>query len=404
MNKLLTVGLIELLMSAGVANACSSAMVQVGGDRNNTTDVLVARTMDFETEMPFYALFAQVGDKNTSNVNQGTTASKNPASWDSKYNVIGKGMSLNKFVDGINSAGLKVAALFAPGITEYPKYDKNKGVPALSIFDLANYLLETSGSVDEALNNIKDVQIVASSILNIATVPLHYHLVDKNGDSAVIEFIDGKVVINKNAPILTNSPSYKWQVDNYKTISSMLSDRNTDEQTNGIYMNGNGYDGIPGSTTPPSRFVKASYLRSLQPTAKNITEAKYSLMSIFNYAMFVPIGANPAPTLWVTEADLAKGTYTITNFIDYSGKNRFSIVDPSSKFYKNTYNVNDLSNTNNNKISHAVLHSSMVALPVKQPNKDTSANIGLSYLAKYINLPVHLSNEMKNSSLTFATD
>lgn len=371
------------LLATNVAMACSSAMFPVY-DGDSVKNTLVVRTMDFEVEAPFYMLYAKAKDQNTSDVNINKDAMKHSVKWENKYNIVGKGMSLNKLVDGINAAGLKVGGLFAPGTTTYPEYDSTDKRPALSVFDVVNYVLGTSSNTKEAIENLRNVQVVVSAITIgpvAKTVPLHYHIIDKTGDSAVVEFINGEMVITENAPVLTNSPTYAWQVNNYSAYEQKLERANTNTPTDGIYMNGSGYAGIPGDTTPPARFVKASYLMSSQPIARNDSQAMYSLESVFNYALFVPVGANPAVTLWRTVANLSEGTYEMTNYIEKAVEKHYQILGVDNKRYHNVYDVKTLTNTDKDIMKHAILKAATLPaiLKDKQPSLDTSANIGVTY-------------------------
>ena len=125
--------------------------------------------------------------------------------------------------DGINEYGLAVACL-TDAKAIYPQHNK------ITLFDetLPRLILDKAKTVDEAIqlvNNYNFFYIIA---------PLHFFVVDANGDCAVIEFVNGKMVINKNSKdfqIVTNftihnNPNHEgFGKDRYENIESELEKR-----------------------------------------------------------------------------------------------------------------------------------------------------------------------------------
>ncbi|PUA39066.1 hypothetical protein C8Z91_11375 [Paenibacillus elgii] len=100
---------------------------------------------------------------------------------------------------GINEMGLVVeqTTLWQ---TEYPALDER---PALGELQWIQYLLDTCSTVQEALN--------AASIIRIgqSTSKLHYLLADRHGERAIVEFLDGEMIVhreNVSFPIISNTP------------------------------------------------------------------------------------------------------------------------------------------------------------------------------------------------------
>ncbi|MEN8193766.1 MAG: linear amide C-N hydrolase [Bacteroidota bacterium] len=106
-----------------------------------------------------------------------------PAKWTSKYGSV----TFNQFgkdhpLGGMNEKGLVVEELsYSPTI--YPNDDS---LFCLNELQWIQYQLDNYASVVEVISNLENIQI--SKLL----FGLHYFLSDNSGNSAVIEFIDGK--------------------------------------------------------------------------------------------------------------------------------------------------------------------------------------------------------------------
>ena len=98
---------------------------------------------------------------------------------------------------GVNEAGLVVEALMLPGARPPAADDR----PALTAW--MQYQLDTSGTVDEVLASDRVIRISA-----VMPMPLHFFVCDRQGNAAVVEFIDGKRVCHSGDrlphPLITN--------------------------------------------------------------------------------------------------------------------------------------------------------------------------------------------------------
>jgi len=139
---------------------------------------------------------------------------ENVAKWTSKYgsitfNQIGKEFPYG----GINEKGLVIEQLWFEK-SEYQNNHNNE----ISELEWIQYQLDNYSSIDEVIENIKDL-----TIKPIATI--HYILADKTGNSAVIEFINGKTVITKGntkTQVITNESVHesKEYYDSNNVINS----------------------------------------------------------------------------------------------------------------------------------------------------------------------------------------
>ena len=123
----------------------------------------------------------------------------NVAGWTSKFGSITFNQNGKEFpYGGINEKGLVVEQLWL-GNTEYQE-NNNKTISEL---EWIQYQLDNYENVDEVVKNINSL-----TIKPIARI--HYFLADKNGVSAVIDFVNGDVKIDRKQDkfqVITNETS-----------------------------------------------------------------------------------------------------------------------------------------------------------------------------------------------------
>jgi choloylglycine hydrolase len=86
----------------------------------------------------------------------------------------------------------------------------------------------------------------------------------------VVEFVNGKVNVYDSIGIMTNSPTYPWQITNLRNYLNLSPYSPKALTVNGITYSatgqGAGMVGLPGDISPPSRFAKvAFYVTSVYP-------------------------------------------------------------------------------------------------------------------------------------------
>ena len=283
-----TLFLAALVFTSSTTYSCTTVFAN-----NKGSNKVVARTVDlFVSDMPMLITYPRGTQHNGE-------AGENSLSWKSKYgNLVVTAFHTHTASDGINEKGLAAHLLYLSG-TEYPTIDKTKSQISNGMW--AQYVLDNYATVDEALKGIKDLQIVATNINN-KTWPLHLTLEDRSGDSAIIEFIHGKIKIYHGSQyqIMTNEPAYNIQLSNLKR-----------------YQGFGGKLPLPGDPDPLSRFVRvAAYLKTL-PNANNELDAIANVLSVIRTAM-TPFGAvdtsgnkteDAWATRWVSVTDVTNNIY-----------------------------------------------------------------------------------------------
>jgi penicillin V acylase-like amidase (Ntn superfamily) len=168
------------LVAATAADACTTFC----------TRGLFGRNYDFEIG---YGMVMT----NKRGVRKSSSQTPKPAEWTSRYGSL----TFNQFgrdnpTGGMNEQGLVVELMWLDG-TRYPAADAR---PELGTLEWIQYQLDTASTVAEVLANAEKVRIAERG------VPLHYLIADAKGDSAAVEFFDGKLVVSRGATALANEP------------------------------------------------------------------------------------------------------------------------------------------------------------------------------------------------------
>lgn len=290
----------------------------------------VARTLDFPVNTGNVIGVGLKGRSNKTDLNLENGAKKKyelggklqryGLRWKNKHDFIGQTwVEGDVILDGINDAGLYAGYLYLPNFTEYPRIErdtKNPNKKLLGISNAINYLLGMADSVDHALQLLGEVKLVPNALYTklqrepglYVIVPIHLIIRDKSGNAAVIEWVNGETKIYKKAgPVLTNAPTYGWQVKNAAKYNFVKAG-DTNEKFDGACMEGSGFIGLPGDWTPPSRFVRATQLIKHTPKPTSTNDAIMQALSVIN-TIESPLGGNPSPTLWKSVSDLNNNVY-----------------------------------------------------------------------------------------------
>jgi choloylglycine hydrolase len=215
---------------------------------------------------------------NKKNVTKESPKDKNNNSikWSSQYGSV----TFNQFgreypMGGMNEAGLVVELMWMEG-TEYPEPDSR---PSLATLLWIQYQLDNSATVQDVIDTDTKVRIGKNG------VPLHYLIADRNGNSAVIEFIGGKMVYRTEG----NMPFKVLANDFYQDGLNYLSKHKGFGGTNEA-------DDSPMSL---NRFVRACKLIKECDFNSGITPMDYS----FNILKEI---SQPGSTQWSIVYDLQK--------------------------------------------------------------------------------------------------
>ncbi len=286
-------------MLTGIA-ACAVALAAVRADactrilyESGTKDAIVGRTMDWMVD-PNSDLWAfPKGMERDGGV--GARSVK----WTSKHGSVIASFYNVATVDGINDAGLVANTLY---LVESDYGDaEGSGKPLISAGAWTQYALDNFATVAEAVEALskEPFAIVAPELPGGHKAAGHLSLADASGDSAIFEYLNGKLVIHHDAKytVMTNSPSFERQL-----------------ALNAYWQNIGGSKFLPGTHQSPDRFARASYNLGAAP---HETDPRLATATVFSLIrnISVPLGIvdpnqpNIASTIWRTVSDTGARRY-----------------------------------------------------------------------------------------------
>lgn len=218
--------------------------------------------------------------------------SENTVKWTSKYGSLAAAGYDIGICDGMNEKGLVANLLFLPE-SVYETDNDSRRVMGLSIW--TQYILDNFATVDEAVKEMsKDsFRLDAPDLPNGVKSRLHMSISDPTGNSAILEYLDGRVSIYEGPQyqVLTNSPAYNLQlaVNDYW------------KQVGGLNM-------LPGTNRSSDRFARASFYINNVAQSGDPAIAIPTLMSVVRnvsvpYGISTPDSPHISSTRWRSISD-----------------------------------------------------------------------------------------------------
>ncbi len=286
------IGLSGLLAGPAPALACTRVLYTAPDGT-----VLTGRSMDWAEDMRSNLWAFPKGMERS-----GAGGPKTPR-WRSLYgSVVVSGYDLGT-AEGMNEKGLVTNLLY---LAE-SDYGPANGKPVLSISLWAQYVLDQFATVEEAVAHLRKepFRIVAPKLPNGQGAQLHLSLSDATGDSAILEYINGKLVVHhgRQYTVMTNSPNFDQQL-----------------ALNSYWQSIGGMAFLPGTIRAADRFARAAFLlkaipRQIDPSYINAVpgrrfdvQALTSVLSVVR-SVSVPLGIttpgqpNIASTIWRVVSD-----------------------------------------------------------------------------------------------------
>jgi choloylglycine hydrolase len=277
----------------GPALACTRTLYVGDGDT-----VITGRNMDWKEDMASNLWVLPAGAARDG------AAGPRSAKWTSKYGSVGVSGYEAGITDGMNEKGL-VANLLYLAESDYGTPDGKR--PVISISTWPQYVLDNFATVAEAVDALRagPFDMLAPPLPNGAPAALHLAISDATGDSAIFEYVGGKLVIHhgKQYTVMTNSPVYDEQLalnEYWKSIGGLVF--------------------LPGTNRAADRFARAAFLLNAIPRHldKNYIagvplqsyayQAVAAVLSV-QRAVSVPLGIstpdqpNISSTIWRTVSD-----------------------------------------------------------------------------------------------------
>jgi choloylglycine hydrolase len=226
-----------------------------------------------ESTQPVLTIFPRGMKRNGGLAGTNVVVKKNPAQWTSKYGSLVTTIYGIGTADGINEHGLAVHMLFLKSTDFGPRDLTRAGIQATL---WGQYLLDNATTVKDSLELLKNVQIVMAEAHGFKST-VHLAIEDTTGDSAIVEYINGKPVIHhgQEFTIMTNDPTYDEQL-------ALLAKLDFSKPSSSLPL--------PGNVNPMDRFQRAAYFKALLPEPKNEQEAVAGVLAIARNVS-VPFGA-----------------------------------------------------------------------------------------------------------------
>ena len=300
LTKVLTTISAIVLVTIGAprAEACSRILYETG-----TGTYITGRSMDWnDLQMQADFWVFPRGMKRDGGVGAGSIT------WTSKYGSVVIAAYEIATSDGLNEAGMAGNLLY---LAESDFGDPAaRGKPKLSVGAWLQYLLDNYGTVAEAVEAIRSdpFTVVTGNAPNGRPASVHIALSDRTGDSAIFEYIGGKLQIHhsRDYKVMTNSPVYEQQL-----------------AINAYWDLIGGKNFLPGTIGAADRFVRLSYNLKSSPKFKDRRQAVAAVLSQMR-AIGVPLGMadpdkpNISSTLWRSVIDHEAKRYYFDSVISPS--------------------------------------------------------------------------------------
>ena len=168
------------------------------------------------------------------------------------------------YYDATNEKGLSMAGLNFPGNADYKA--EAAGMDNITPFEFIPWILGQCATVDEAgklLQRINLVKINFSEKFPLS--PLHWIIADREQSIVVESVKDGLKVYPNPAGILTNNPSFDFQLFNLNNYMGITREQPVNRFSHKLelteYSRGMGGLGLPGDLSSASRFVRAAFTK-----------------------------------------------------------------------------------------------------------------------------------------------
>ncbi len=290
MNLITKKSLLLIVLTAGALLATKEidACTRVVYKGPNGT-IITGRTMDFSMEIPANLWLFPRGIER-----EGLTGA-NTVKWTSKYGSIAASSWDIAVSDGMNEKGLNANMLWLNN-SKYPPYEKDGDTKGLAVSLWAQYALDNFATVKEAIQEFSKKEFVVVTDFIPGTdkyTTVHLSLSDSSGDNAILEYVNGKLVIHHDPSyvVMTNDPVFEQQLainEYWKEIPGRIF--------------------LPGTNRAADRFVRASYYIDAIPQTDDTRIALAGIFSVIRNCS-VPYGIstegfpNLSTTRWRIAAD-----------------------------------------------------------------------------------------------------
>ncbi len=284
---LASIVVIALAASLPAASACTRA-VYLGKEGM----VVTGRSMDWKEDLQSNLWVFPRGMRRDGGLGAASLQ------WTSRFGSVVASVYEGGTADGMNERGL-VANLLYLAESEYPPATDTR--PAVVITAWTQYVLDNFATVAEVVAELRkeSFRVVPVVAPNGAAGTVHLSISDPTGDSAIFEYVQGKLVIHhgRQFQVMTNSPVFDEQIALNKYW----------QQIGGTVM-------LPGTNRAADRFARASFYINASTQTAESREAVASVFSVMRNVsvprgISTPDQPNISSTIWRTVADQKNRIY-----------------------------------------------------------------------------------------------
>ncbi len=331
------------------ASACTDVRV-IANDKT----VIIARSMEFAMDLQ-----STLRSSNRNRLFTMTTPDNKPGlTWKAKYGYLFvDGLDQDFAVDGMNEQGLSFEYLYLPGETQYQTIPAGKENQAVPYYHFGDWVLSNFKTVDEVRQALSSVYFFEKTLPVAGNIifPLHAAIYDASGKGIIVEFVNGNMNVFDSIGILTNSPTYDWQVVALRNYLNLSPYDPKPIVINGITYaatgQGTGMLGLPGDISPPSRFTKMAFMSHVSYPVPDAVSGLNLAQHLLNN-VDIPIGLSRATT---NGKELAELTQWVV-FKDLSHK----------MFYYRTYHDMTIRGVTMSKLDFSE-HAARLKMPLESP-------------------------------------
>lgn len=188
---------------------------------------------------------------------------------DNHYAIIGMGIQMNDhllFADAMNEKGLGMAELNFKGFAKYPD-GQVEGKNSITCYEIISWILQNHETVKQVKETLKNTILVNIPLMEgLPCAPVHWIIADKDESIVLEQTEDGLKVHDNPVGVLTNNPPFEYHMMSLRDYRGISTENGPSTLLKGIDLPplgvGMGGIGLPGDSSPNSRFVKAAFLRS----------------------------------------------------------------------------------------------------------------------------------------------
>lgn len=240
----------------------------------NDNLIIIGRSLDWKTPIPTNVYVYPAG------MSKSGSDQHDAVKWTSRYGAVYAVGYDGGVTEGMNEKGLSVNGLFCKGTLYFNSTNKDRHPISLAMFPA--WILDLCATTQDAVNLLKsqDFTLGGATFDGGTVSSLHWGITDKDGNSVVVEFVNGTIHIHaaNDMKAMTNDPFWpqmKGIVNYWDKIG--------------------GENQLPGSIASPDRCTRANYFANhVQKTSD--PELGVSICRTILFNSCVPYG-------YITSAD-----------------------------------------------------------------------------------------------------